>query len=203
MSSSQSQAEFVQEIIKKIGYGSKRELIEKLFIQSLIDSYQRIDKNIGFENEIRDRFMKDLYQTNSKIKQWLQLKWIDLIWENWVFTPEFQLARTDIAFKLTGLHFIIECKKLKSPAKAYIDEGLDRFVKLQYAEGDEYGGMIGFVIKGDKSTISQKLQEKIAPLGHTNIIRKGAAEPGFNSVHSRTNKSQIELYHLFFDFNSR
>lgn len=110
---SASQSDFVHSIINKIGYNSKQELIEKLFIKSLQDSYSRIDKNIGHENEIRDRFMKDLYQTDSEIRKWLQLKWIDLIWENWVFTPDFELARTDIAFKLTGLHFILEWQKTK------------------------------------------------------------------------------------------
>jgi len=195
-----SQSDFVQSIIRQIGYSSKQELIEKLFIQSLKDSYNRIDQNIGHENEIRDRFMKDLYQTDSEIKKWLQLKYIDLIWENWVFTPDFELARTDIAFKLTGLHFILECKRLKSADKAYVDEGLERFINLKYAKGDEYAGMIGFVISGDNKSISSDLQNKIRPLNHTLSISKSSLEPFFNSTHQRSDTSQIELYHLFFDF---
>ena len=197
---SASQADFVQSIIHQIGYNSKQELIEKLFIQSLKDSYNHIDQNIGHENEIRDRFMKDLYQTDSEIKKWLQLKYIDLIWENWVFTPDFKLARTDIAFKLTGLHFILECKRLKSADKAYIDEGLERFVNLKYAKGDEYAGMIGFVVSGDKDSISLGLQDRVKPLHHTRSIIRASPSPFFNTSHQRSDKSQIELYHLFFDF---
>ncbi|CAD5283216.1 MULTISPECIES: hypothetical protein [unclassified Imperialibacter] len=196
---SASQADFVQSIISQIGYNSKQELIEKLFIQSLSDSHHRIDKTIGNENEIRDRFVKDLYQTDSKIKKWLQKKYIDVIWENWVFTPDFELARTDIAFKLTGLHFILECKRLKSADKAYIDEGVERFITLKYAKGDEYAGMIGFVISGDKHAISKGLQWKIKALAHTQSIEK-TSKPFFNSIHNRNDTSQIELYHLFFDF---
>ena len=197
---SAAQGDFVRSIISQIGYDSKKDLIENLFIKSLKESYNRIDKNIGHENEIRDRFVKDLYQTDSEIKKWLQLKYIDIIWENWVFTPDFELARTDIAFKLSGLHFILECKRLKSADKAYIDEGLDRFVNLKYAQGDEYAGMIGFVISGDKYAISEGLQSKIEPLTHTQSLKKTLPIPFFNSIHQRTDNSQIELYHLFFDF---
>ncbi|RJE71576.1 hypothetical protein [Reichenbachiella sp. MSK19-1] len=195
-----SQPDFIKSIISGIGYSSKQEMIENLFIQSLKDSYERIDKNIGHENEIRDRFMKDLYQSDSDIKKWLQSKYIDLIWENWVFTPDFDFARTDIAFKITGLHFILECKRVKSADKAYIDEGLERFISLKYAKGDEYAGMIGFVISGDKHDISQRLQKKIGALPHTLSVKKTLPEPFFNSIHHRSDQNQIEVYHLFFDF---
>lgn len=197
---SASQGDFVQSIISQIGYASKKDLIENLFIMSLKESYSRIDKNIGHENEIRDRFMKDLYQTDSDIQKWLQLKYIDLVWENWVFTPDFELARTDIAFKLTGLHFILECKRLKSADKAYIDEGLDRFITLKYAQGDEFAGMIGFVISGDQYKISEGLQKKIKTLDHTLAVIPTSPVPLFNTSHKRSDASKIELYHMFFDF---
>lgn len=197
---SATQGDFVRSIISQIGYDSKKDLIENLFIKSLKESYNRIDKNIGHENEIRDRFMKDLYQTDSDIQKWLQLKYIDLIWENWVFTPDFELARTDIAFKLTGLHFILECKRLKSADKAYINEGLERFVNLKYAQDDEYAGMVGFVISGDQSKISEGLQKKIKTLDHTLSVIPTYPVPFFNTSHKRSDASEIELYHMFFDF---
>lgn len=197
---SDSLDDFVKSLILELGYPSKKELIENLFIQSIKDSYCRIDPNIGHENEIRDRFMKDLYKTDSVLKKWLQLKWIDLIWENWVFTPDFELARTDIAFKLTGLHFVIECKRLKSPDKAYIEEGLERFINLKYAERDDFAGMIGFVISGDQAAISSALQSKIQALAHTLAVSPSSPTPFFNSSHQRSDTSSIGLYHMFFDF---
>src|SRR3990170_1634489 len=147
---STSQLDFINSNLSKLGYSSKQDIIENLFIKSLLISYNRIDKTIGIENEIRDRFIKDLYTTDSEIKKWLQNKIIYLDWENWVFTSEYELARTDITFKLTGLEFIIECKRLKSTDKAYIDEGLERFINLKYSKNDEHAGMIGFVVSGDK-----------------------------------------------------
>lgn len=197
---SNSQSDFINSNLSKLGYSTKQDIIENLFIKSLIESYNRIDKNIGVENEIRDRFVKDLHTTDSEIRRWLQLKIIFLDWENWVFTDEFELARTDIAFKLTGLEFIIECKRLKSPDKAYIDEGLERFIKLKYSKGNEVAGMIGFVVSGNSANICKKLRDKIEVLDHTTSIRNFSALNRFESYHNIVNKSQICVYHLFFDF---
>lgn len=195
-----SQSDFINSNLSKLGYSTKQDIIENLFIKSLIESYNRIDKNISVENEIRDRFIKDLYTTDSQIKRWLQLKIIYLDWENWVFTNEFELARTDITFKLTGLEFILECKRLKSPDKAYIDEGLEQFIKLKYSKGDEYAGMIGFVVSGDSKIISNELRNKIEVLVHATSISNISSLNRFESNHARIDKTQICVYHLFFDF---
>lgn len=198
---STSQTDFICSNLSKLGFSSKQDIIENLFVKSLLESYTRIDKTIGIENEIRDRFMKDLYTTDSEIKKWLQLKIIYLEWENWVFTKEFKLARTDITFKLTGLEFIIECKRLQAADQAYIDEGLERFIILKYSKGDEYAGMVGFVVSGDKSSICVGLKDKIEALEHTTSTSDISLTPSFNSYHNRIDKTQIEIYHLFFDFN--
>ena len=194
-----SQSDFINSNLSKLGYSTKQDIIENLFIKSLIESYNRINKGIGIENEIRDRFMKDIHTTDSEIKRWLQLKIIYLDWENWVFTNEFELARTDITFKLTGLEFILECKRLKSPNKAYIDEGLDRFIKLKYSKGDDYAGMIGFIVSGDKMFICNGLKNRINNLEHTILTTDITLTPGFNSHHKRIDNTQISIYHLFFD----
>ena len=196
---SNSQSDFINSNLSKLGYSSKQDIIENLFIKSLIGSYKRINKNIGIENEIRDRFVKDLYTTDSEIMRWLQLKIIYLDWENWVFTHGFELARTDITFKLTGLEFILECKRLKAPDKAYIDEGLERFIKLRYSKGDEFAGMIGFVVSGDKMVICNGLKNRIDELYHTISTTDISLTPSFNSYHNRIDNSQICIYHLFFD----
>lgn len=198
---SDSQSDFLNYNLSKLDYSSKKDIIENLFIKSLVDSYNRVDKNIGVENEIRDRIVKDLYSVDSEIKKWLQLKIIYLDWENWVFTPEFELGRTDIAFKLTGLQFIIECKRLRNANNAYITEGLDRFISLRYARGDEFAGMLGFVIAGDKVEICKELKGKVDDLSHTLSTSEVFYSPSFNSIHNRIDQTQIGIYHLFFDFN--
>lgn len=198
---SDSQSDFLNFNLSKLDYSSKKDIIENLFIKSLVDNYNRVDKNIGVENEIRDRIVRDLYSVDSDIKKWLQLKIIYLDWENWVFTPEFELGRTDIVFKLTGLQFIIECKRVRDSSNAYISEGLERFISLKYAQGDEFAGMLGFTIAGDKVEICKELKGKIDILSHTISTSDIFFSSSFNSNHNRIDQTQIEIYHLFFDFN--
>ena len=198
---SASQTEFIVDNLSKLGYSSKRDIIEKLYLGSLKGSYERLDKALSTENDIRDRFVDDLYHNEqSPIKKWLQYKVIYLNWENWSFDGDGLKVRSDFSFKFSGMEFIIECKRLKSADKAYVEEGLERYVNLKYAKGDEYAGMIGFVIEGDKNMISEGLRGKIKPLPHTESIKKTLPIPFFNSIHQRADNSQIELYHLFFDF---
>lgn len=198
---SSSPSDFVNPNISKLGYSSKQDIIENLFIKSVVESYGRIDKTIGIENDIRDRFRDDLYfDEQSLLKKWLQFDIIYLDWENWTLTSTGGLKRTDFVFKLSGMKFIVECKRLRTGDKKYIDEGLQRFINLDYAQGDEYAGMIGFVISGDINIICTKLHSKISSLEHTTYTSSVSDIPNFNSMHVRKNKTSIEIYHLFFEF---
>ena len=53
--------QFIQFGLKVLGYKSKQDLIENLFIKSIYDTYGRVDKNVAIENDIRDRFIYDFY----------------------------------------------------------------------------------------------------------------------------------------------
>lgn len=200
---SSTQAEFIATNLSNLGYTSKQDIIEKLYLFSLIGAYDRIDKKISTENDIRDRFCDDLYNNEkSPLRKWLQIKVIYLNWENWSFAGDGTKVRSDFSFKFSGMEFIIECKRLKNADSAYITNGLDRFINLQYAEGDELAGMIGFVISGDQVTISSTLQSKIHSLAHTLAISPSSSfsTSFFNSSHQRSDTSSIGLYHMFFDF---
>lgn len=196
---------FLNANLSLFGFKSKQELIEKVFLQSLIDSYGRIVHTVSTENDIRDRFIKDIYSVPSKMKDWLQENLMYLDWENWKFTAAMTLARVDISFKLTGCEFILECKRLKTADKAYIDEGLERFRTLLYAKGHEFAGMVGFIVNADSSTISTGIKSRVA--AHYSQTTKFSASnfsgsaKNFQSSHERTDASIINLYHLFFEFN--
>ena len=126
---SNSSEEFYIQNLDKLGYSSRQDIIENLYIVALKNSYKRLNKNIGNENEIRDRFRDDLYfNPDSELKNWLQIDVIYLDWENWTFAADKSLGRTDIIFKFSGFKFIIECKRLKYADKEYIDEGIERFI---------------------------------------------------------------------------
>lgn len=199
---SNSPSDFIDFNISKLGYSSKQDLIENLFIRSLVESYTRLNKIIGIENEIRDRFRDDLYfNPSSLIKKWLDFDIIYLDWENWHFAADSSLGRTDFTFKLSGFKFIVECKRLRSADNAYIIEGLERFISLKYGKNDAFGGMIGFVISGNKFNIATELNKKISNLSHTNTINTVTSIPSFESNHTKLNNGQIDIYHLFFDFS--
>lgn len=199
-----TQAEFVRFNLSKLGYSSKEDLIENLYLKSIIDSYQRINKTISIENDIRDRFVHDLYHHESDIKKWLQLQVIHINWERWMFKNEDDLGRADLSFELSGMDFIIECKRLKHADKRYFEEGLRRFLDGDYAERDEFAGMLGFVVAGDKTKISQSLREK--SLKYDTIDSDFASDSyhawdvGFKGSHRRKDATSINVYHLFFDF---
>jgi len=196
---------FLKANLGLFGYQSKQELIEQVFLQSLIDSYSRIVHTVAIENDIRDRFVKDIYNTPSRLKDWLQQSLMYLDWENWKFTAGFTLARADVSFKLTGCEFIIECKRLKSADKAYIDEGLDRFRALHYSKGHEFAGMIGFIINAKGNTILSGIKSNVSAHHSLATPFSSASFAGwtnsFQSTHERTDKTPINIYHLFFEFN--
>jgi len=175
-----SSSAFINSNLSKLGYTSKKDIIENLFIKSLIESYGRINKAIGIENEIRDRFRDDLYfHPLSLLKKWLDFNVLYLEWENWHFGADKSLGRTDLVFKLSGMKFIVECKRLKNPHNAYVTEGLNRFISLKYAKEDEFGVMVGFIVAGDQFTITSKLRTKISRLSHTNRLSEISAVPSF------------------------
>jgi hypothetical protein len=196
---------FLKANLSLFGYRSKQDIIERLYLQSLVDSYGRIAHTVSTENDIRDRFMHDLYTTHSQLKDWLQGSLIFLDWENWKFKPGMTLARADISFKLTGCEFIMECKRLNAADKAYIDEGLARFVTLHYAQGHEYTGMIAFVTNDKSDVILNGLKTRVANYHALSTPFSaetyGGLSSSFQSSHERSDGTSVNVYHLVFAFN--
>lgn len=196
--------EFIEFNLSKFGYTSVESFVENFYLKAVIDSYQRLDKSISVENDIRDRFIFDFYNDSPILKGWLQLKILHVNWERWVLKNDTELGRADLSFELSGLDFIVECKRLRNANPKYLDEGLKRFVHLEYAEDDEYAGMIGFIISGNKITICDELQTKCKSFYYAENDfcnqRVEGWETSFKSCHNRTNDTNIKIFHLFFDF---
>lgn len=202
--------EYYQFGLEKLGFKSKKDVYENLYLKAIVDSYNRIDKTPDLENEIRDRFVLDLERKNVFTKDYIQNYILQLDFERGHFVSETKKRRTDIVFSLAGFdRFIFECKRLFSfPSKnaEYINEGLKRFVELQYSENESYAGMIGFVVSGNIFTITDHLMGKIKEysfvLSHENLLRQKCADWqfSFQSMHNRVNNTKIHIYHLFFEF---
>ena len=79
-------------------------------------------------------------------------------------------GRTDIPMYLVPVfqnqrdhdpHAIIECKRVKAAdaylSREYVVEGIDRFVSGKYAAKHSNGFMVGYILAGDPSTVSQSI----------------------------------------------
>ncbi len=184
----------------------KREIIEKLYLQSIIDSYSHIKKTSGLENDIRDRFYWDLKKRNPITKTLIERDILEIIHENWEMVSETEKSRVDLKFFITHHKFEIECKRLfqqPSDNKPYINDGLVRFINLKYAEKNEYAGMIGFVVTGAIDKIQDELASKIIDFHSHNVASNNQKlnwNNSFVSYHIKKDASKIKIYHLLFPF---
>lgn len=198
--------QFLQFGLTCLGFKSRQDLIENLYLKAIVKSYNGIDKSFSIENDIRDRFVHDFYFVNPLVKDLLQKNILYINWEKWVFKNENDLGRADLSFALSGLEFIVECKRLKSASKQYIDEGLYRFINLEYSANEDYAGMLGFVVEGDTEKICRSIKEKCEEeeyiLNDFSKQKYTGWKYSFNSVHIRSNNSDIGIYHLFFEFTN-
>ena len=131
--------------------------------------------------------------------------------------------------KSNQINRYIYCKETNKKGEKYDDGGLYRFVINKYATYQEFnglnqkfGGLIGFVQKGNIEKIIDKIKDKIKLFQLTNndnageLIDKDLLDKlvykrknTFNSNHTRCqNKNSNELikpihiYHIFFDFTT-
>lgn len=198
----------MHDALDKLGYKTKEDLYENLYLKAFIDTYQRIEKTSGLEEEIRDRFVFDLQWVNPLTKDLIQQQILILTWERWLYDSKKEKRRADISFSISGFEFIMECKRLKFADSKYLNDGIERFVRLKYAKRDTCAGMIGFVIGGDIKKIVAHLKTKVKDFyfspGFEYLLEKSCLdwEHSFQSKHDRDNNTRIHLYHLFFDFIS-
>lgn len=186
-------------------YKTKKE-IEALCYRALIDSYSRVRLIKGIaslsENGIRDKFVIDLEQQNAVISHPLDNCIIKIIPESY---DAFKRRRTDIQFFLpiNKRSITIECKKLSSAERRYVDDGLTRFIELAYAANDKDAGMIGFVVSPRFAVIVSKVKEMVGAFHIISFHNQPLFnyEHSFRSIHGRTNSSSISISHLFFKFD--
>lgn len=148
-------------------------------------------------------------------------------------------GKTDIKFEVSGWKkcFVFECKKLDGGSdlsRKYIKKGLVRFCNGKYGvdfDGStiirertpNFGGMIGYVVKGEISTIVNDIRKRVQrtvfhkngvnfgqiSMGHLELFEKVPYfDHSFKSKHKRViftssavlnNLDDILIYHIFFD----
>lgn len=190
-------------VINNSRYKTARE-IKNLCILSLIDSYNRVKNILNVislsENEMRDKFVIDMQNDCKLIKTELENATIRIIPESW---DPAKKRKPDIVFFIAGIgDFTFECKKLSSAEDRYLNDGLIRFIRLDYAEKEDEAGMIGFILD---VTIPLKLKEKVRVFHCINLIDKPVLDfpDSFWSEHTCENSKEILISHLFFYFSKK
>lgn len=171
---------------------------------ALIDSYKRVKEVKGIadlnENNIRNQFVFDLEVKNEMIGHALENDIIRIIPESCDIVKR---RRPDIVFLIPHIcDLIFECKKLTSAEDKYLNDGLIRFIRLDYAEKEDEAGMIGFILD---ITIPLKLKEKVRSFHCINLIDKPVLDfrDSFWSKHTCENSKEILISHLFFYFSKK
>lgn len=107
----------------------------------------------------------------------------------------------------TNSYFGAECKNLynnrKDKIRRYVETGVRNYELGRYGAQSSESSIIGYVLSGNISDIVKDLISEIASTSPVcNLSRElRYAEPQYTSKHKRsTDKSNITLHHLFFDF---
>lgn len=190
-------------------YSSISDLIENLYLKSMIDAYPKVLNvpNIHQynENNIRDEFLNIICFGNGKLSKWINNSSITLTVENQIITKEKEKKRTDIAFIIPKLKYVVECKKLKGVSKQqYIDNGISRFINHKYiGENEKNAGICSFVVNTNIEKVIVGIKDRIKQYQFLQIINNKICnfDFSFSSTHLKTNNRKILLHHLFFDMN--
>lgn len=176
------------------------------------------------EEDMRDKFLENYVQPKSPLRKKYNV-------HQMVFNSEVKELNTtangdkyldikiDNIFPLNSYdnevnqeeYLIFECKRLKKNKKnkLYLDEGLMRFIKGEYAKNLGFAGMIGFVEEHKGlNLITKDLQERIKALSYTQKDLAIYTENNIpNCYHSQHKKDfepyqVIDVFHLLFDYTT-
>lgn len=196
-------------------------LVEQLYLVAILNAYPRIQKISGIsklkENGIRNEVLRDLKFNNPVISEYFQKKIIFIASENQANTSTLE-QRTDLEIACGHPYchkFVIECKKMVSAEGRYVKgrmekegykhDGLEKFIDLTYAETDEEGAMLTFIVGGTPQAIIQSLNKRVLGFHPSpNSIRLSTQlctgwNLSFQSSHIRHNGQEFRIYHLFYD----
>ncbi|MCQ4036048.1 hypothetical protein [Kaistella montana] len=190
-----------EELRSKIEAENNKPKGKKKEIEDVIKSYivhwlENIDKKINYQGIILNQEPKSKYNN----KGFYDLKFQHSYWINHV---------TD---KLN--YYVLECKNLSTRQNlineyVYVDAkddgGIYRYFNGKYAQEQSFGGMIGFILRGEVKAIKQKIIEKLQNSfkdQNGRLISNGIIDNSlydndftFQSSHLR-NEQLFNIYHL-------
>ena len=107
----------------------------------------------------------------------------------------------------TNSYFGAECKNLyngkKDKIQRYVETGVKNYTSGRYGSQSSESSIVGYVLSGKIPEIVIELISEIATLSPVSNLSRELryTDPQYASRHKRsTDKSEITLHHLFFDF---
>jgi len=200
--------------IDQAKYSGNFDGAKTLILENIVTSYQRLRveekwKSLTLERDFRDLIVEQM-KTNLLFIYWLQ---INREAQEGFYS---EIGYSDIKIDIPGSrrrYFAFECKRLddktgkSSLQQEYIDKGLDRFIIGKYAKGEDFGGMIGFVVAGKIENVVLDMKKKVKSYyfvrSYGFLLNRFCDNclTSFQSKHERKNSlGNIHIYHLFLDF---
>lgn len=136
--------------------------------------------------------------------------WKPYFLKGFIRTSSIQQNSIDFCFRdwdTSNSYFGAECKNLyngrKDKIQRYIETGVMNYTSGRYGSQSSESALVGYVLSGEISEIVTELISEIATVSPVSNLSRELryTEPQYASRHKRfTDKSEITLHHLFFDF---
>jgi len=187
---------------------SKKQLISQYILEPLNEAYTMIkqDKRMVYcdENTITQRLAWYLSRYTSLSHLFLKNA------AHVVLRPKEQYSidevyEPDIKIMVRGIWMEIESKRIHEKNRWSISEylsrkrGIGKFLWGVYSHND-HGGMIGYIQRGDFDTIVCKIKTGLLNMNCTKSVDM-KIENCVLTIHYRSDKDDIKIYHLFFYFS--
>jgi hypothetical protein len=197
-------------------------IAENVIIRAILDAYNKLrNEKVVDSKWIEDKITIALYENLLRIWKSKPSIWPTPLYQ----LPLFPEVRTrgkpptlDLAFSygksyLKKPYFAFECKiigyKRLETIAYYIEEGMCRYIEEKYASKMEIGGMLGYALNNQMTSIVQKINGRIKK--HRNLhpveclihdaTRFKPFQDYYVSRHSRRKShKKIALHHLFLNF---
>ncbi len=192
-------------------FSSNERMIMDWILKPLVESYEIVRKDkttaVNRENEITEKIVWHL-KNNTAISNLYQKRSIDVL-----LRPKEQVKidekyEPDIKFVLgTRIWFNVEAKRIYEKERwspsGYVSEedGIGRFLNGKYSRMEKEGGMLGYIQRGNLSSIIQEIKERINGIQCEYSEELTEVSNCYLSIHVREGNTPIKIYHLFFYFS--
>ncbi len=183
---------------------AQRDWEENTFTSRLKDYIARIAFDYGVQVNFRHKIHTP--EMDEGKQPTIEAKEIDLslhgTWERDYFRKHFVWEAKRVGNK--------RIKKYRNLHLEYIHQAIYRFIRREYADGLSKAGILGYVLAGDVRNIVSNINGSMnkiwenPPLPHSNHLLIAQPINNFENIyqswHTRTDNTNINLYHLFLSF---